>query len=428
MDADRFDALSRLLGKGATRRSVVAALAALAASRVGEAAAKRRPGKAKAKHKRHQNQPPHGNAAGDQQVHQSSVQSSKCSPNKACAKFCATIFGENSPAAEQCASEATRCSGLCGDPNSFCRTNGAPDPTMVCCNDVQGEVCASYTAAICKDLTSDPDNCGKCGNVCPAPGHATVTCSGGSCDFTCNNGFHRCDNACFADDDAQRCGTACVKCPDNQTCQNGTCACPQANPDFCSGTCTNTQSDVENCGRCDNGCPAPDHAHDPVCSNGKCDFTCDRGFVKCNGACVPACFVGTWGKPGTGDGEFDTPRGGGIAPDGTVYIADLNNNRIQYFTSNGDFRGTWGTPGSDEGQFNNPNDVAVAPDGTVYIADFNNHRIQYFDAQGAFLGKWGSQGSKAGEFSSPHGVEVSPANSIYIVDSNNHRVEYFLIP
>jgi len=44
----------------------------------------------------------------------------------------------------------------------------------------------------------------------------------------------------------------------------------------------------------------------------------------------------------------------------------------------GEFVSKWGTPGEGDGEFNRPIDVAVAPDGSVYVPDTMNHRIQKF--------------------------------------------------
>ena len=91
-----------------------------------------------------------------------------------------------------------------------------------------------------------------------------------------------------------------------------------------------------------------------------------------------AVFISKWGTQGTGDGQFRDPEGVAVASDGSVYVADYSNNRIQKFTSEGVFVSKWGTLGTGDGQFNYLLGLAVASDGSVYVADTFNHRIQKF--------------------------------------------------
>ena len=69
------------------------------------------------------------------------------------------------------------------------------------------------------------------------------------------------------------------------------------------------------------------------------------------------------GSYGQGDGEFDTPWGIDIDSQGSIYIADWRNDRIQKFSPSGEFLSKFGSSGDGEGEFNRPADVAV--DGTA---------------------------------------------------------------
>jgi sugar lactone lactonase YvrE len=95
--------------------------------------------------------------------------------------------------------------------------------------------------------------------------------------------------------------------------------------------------------------------------------------------------VGSWGKTGTGNGQFAS-GGGGVAVDkaGNVYVADSDNRRVQVFSAKGAFLRKWGSIGSGNGQFGIADDVAFAPDGTIWVADDSNGRYQQFSAAGAF--------------------------------------------
>ncbi len=135
-------------------------------------------------------------------------------------------------------------------------------------------------------------------------------------------------------------------------------------------------------------------------------------------------FKGKWGKRGSGDGDFYYPVGVDVVRN-YVYVADRSNHRIQYFTADGTFLGKWGEWGDFNGQFKNPWDVDVAPNGNVYVADATNNRIQVFTSTGSFLRKWGKWGSGDGEFIEPRGLAVTPDGRVYVADLGNNRIQYF---
>jgi len=74
------------------------------------------------------------------------------------------------------------------------------------------------------------------------------------------------------------------------------------------------------------------------------------------------------------------PWGVAVSPvSSDVYVGDFGNNRIQYFTSTGSYIGKWGSPGGGDGEFDGPTGLCFnAASSRVYVADMHNYRIQYF--------------------------------------------------
>jgi sugar lactone lactonase YvrE len=139
------------------------------------------------------------------------------------------------------------------------------------------------------------------------------------------------------------------------------------------------------------------------------------------------------GASGPEEGQFSTPRGIAVAPDGTLYVADTTNHRIQHLAADGTPLQAWGSfanidPGpAPGGTFNEPWGVAVAGDGTVYVADTWNHRVQRFSPTGRFLGMWGTfgQAESQTELWGPRAVAVDDADRVYVADTGNKRIVVF---
>lgn len=137
-------------------------------------------------------------------------------------------------------------------------------------------------------------------------------------------------------------------------------------------------------------------------------------------------WVAAWGKMGQGPGQFDRPLGLAIdSSHGWIYVADTDNARIQKFDASGKFLLAWGRSGVKEGEFYRPKGMSVGPDGSLYIADSNNHRIQKFDSDGVFLGSFGSRGMEDGELWFPFGVATDGEGRLFVTDSENGRIQMF---
>jgi NHL repeat len=200
--------------------------------------------------------------------------------------------------------------------------------------------------------------------------------------------------------------------------------------------------------------------------------TAFTGFERCTVAAN--CKAG---EPGGLGGEMSGPTG--IAADSAgVYVTETGNNRVQRFTSAGNFVLAWGkdvaSAGSGNtgsgfeichagdtckaaaastgliGEMKTPMGIAANPVGDVYVSEFNDNRVQEFASDGIPIRAWGHDvvssgpdngsgsfevckagidvckagltiGGAAGELSGPTGLAID-GTAIYVVDTNNFRV------
>jgi hypothetical protein len=157
--------------------------------------------------------------------------------------------------------------------------------------------------------------------------------------------------------------------------------------------------------------------------------------------------AGTWGKVGTGNGQFRANAYGlATSRSGDLHVADSDNFRVQVFSASGAFKRSFAFAPNEVAQ-----DVAIGPDGSawaailqagevrslggsggplvtnpqqavgvavdakgnVYVSASGDsvHKVVRFDKSGGY-----APGKTFGGFADPADVEVSPDGSVYVVD------------
>ncbi len=132
-----------------------------------------------------------------------------------------------------------------------------------------------------------------------------------------------------------------------------------------------------------------------------------------------------WENRGGEPGEFRYPFAAAVGPDGTLFVADQMNFRVQAFDRRGDFVRQFGRLGDTPGSFTRPKGVAVNSAGHVYVVDAAFNNVQVFDAEGRLLLSFGSLGHGPGQLWMPLGISIDPADRIVVADRYNNRAQLF---
>jgi DNA-binding beta-propeller fold protein YncE len=141
-------------------------------------------------------------------------------------------------------------------------------------------------------------------------------------------------------------------------------------------------------------------------------------------------FVCQWGGSGNEPGSFVRPQSL-LVRDNVLWVVDSCNHRIQRFDlsiSPPELIDIWGGPGEKNGEFFYPYDLDIASDGTVVVIEYKNNRLQRFSSSGQWIASWGGPGFKPGKLNQPWGVVVDSMDRVHILDSNNHRVQRIQMP
>ena len=117
----------------------------------------------------------------------------------------------------------------------------------------------------------------------------------------------------------------------------------------------------------------------------------------------------------TSGATLDVPTGIVVASDGTIYVADSFNRRVQPFASDGSALVEITGSSTPQGVFRMlaRGDVEVDSEGNLYVADFSNGRVHRYTSDGTYDQSIELRDS-SGRLVLPGGIAVDAAGNVYV--------------
>jgi outer membrane protein assembly factor BamB len=121
-----------------------------------------------------------------------------------------------------------------------------------------------------------------------------------------------------------------------------------------------------------------------------------------------------------------------VDPAGRIWAPEANADKIAIFDSSGKLLEEWGSSGDGPGQFDFTRQngdgygtLAFAKDGSFFVLDVGNRRVQHFDAHRKLVGQWGGFGERPGQYSDPVGIVVARDQTVWVLDDRRSVVEHY---
>jgi DNA-binding beta-propeller fold protein YncE len=140
-------------------------------------------------------------------------------------------------------------------------------------------------------------------------------------------------------------------------------------------------------------------------------------------------FVKSWGKRGTGNGQFANVRSIAVDTQGNVYAADGGNKRIQVFDNDGTFKSAFADVGNAQAIC-----MTKGPTQMLYVSNSNpptdidrDGEIYKMRLDGTITGKFGKAGKLPKEFGTVNAIDCRNENTLYVGEIGNLRVQKLVL-